>query len=179
MECVMPSFKILALLLSLPLGLFFGTVFAIKADATTSTGPTQGTTRAGNTGEGEHEHEHSSSSPSSSSPSASQRPDGALAVPDLFPLWLFSRAPTKGLKDQKLHDEDKARNAVNSGEVRPLQQVMTMLQTRVPGDVLKVGLQQGQNDGWIYTFVVLDKSGVYKDVLVDAKTNSVLRITER
>jgi len=88
----------------------------------------------------------------------------ALVVP---PAW----ASGKG-------DHDRARQAVQAGQVLPLPTVLERLQREVPGQVLEVELEQ-ERERWIYEIKLLTPAGQLTKVKLDARTAEVLRVRSR
>ncbi len=69
---------------------------------------------------------------------------------------------------------DRARQAVQSGQVLPLPAVLEQLAREVPGQVLEVELER--DDGrWIYEIKLLQTGGQLVKLKVDAQTAQVLR----
>ena len=75
-------------------------------------------------------------------------------------------------------DHERARQAVQAGQVMPLPVVLEHLQREMPGQVLEVELEQKQN-GWIYEIKLLTPAGQLTKVKLDARTAEVLRIKPR
>ncbi|PZQ17706.1 MAG: peptidase [Ancylobacter novellus] len=72
-------------------------------------------------------------------------------------------------------DQDEARRALERGEIRPLDQVLDAARKALPGDVVKVELDE--DDGrWIYEIKILTASGDRREVEIDAKSLQVLEI---
>lgn len=70
-------------------------------------------------------------------------------------------------------DQDRARAALERGEIRPLDEVLAALKAARPGEVLKVELKR--DDGiWQYEFKVLTPDGRRREVEIDAKTLRIL-----
>jgi hypothetical protein len=64
-------------------------------------------------------------------------------------------------------DQDRASNAVATGKVKPLRQVLRVVRDQFPGDVLRVKL--GRSSGtYFYRITVLTDEGRYREVVVDA-----------
>lgn len=84
--------------------------------------------------------------------------------------WLTNRV--RSLPD----DQDKALEAVRTGEIVPLASVLKTVQKSVPGDVLNVALTKDTVGAWNYTITVLTPQGYYRDVNVDAGKNNVTSI---
>ena len=88
----------------------------------------------------------------------------ALAVP---PAWASGK-----------DDHDRARQAVQAGQVLPLPTVLERLQREVPGQVLEVELEQ-ERERWIYEIKLLTPAGQLTKVKLDARTAEVLRVRSR
>lgn len=72
-------------------------------------------------------------------------------------------------------DQDQARRALERGEIRPLDQVLDAARKALPGDVVKVELDE--DDGrWIYEIKILTSGGERREVEIDAKSLQVLEI---
>jgi uncharacterized membrane protein YkoI len=83
-------------------------------------------------------------------------------------VWL-SRSPAWADSDH-----DRARQAVQSGQVLPLPAVLEQLAREVPSQVLEVELER--DDGrWIYEIKLLQTGGQLVKLKVDAQTAQVLR----
>ncbi len=75
-------------------------------------------------------------------------------------------------------DHDAARRAVERGEIRPLNEILTALRERVPGQVVDVELES--EDGiWVYEIKVLDPGGRRTKIYVDARTGEILKSKSR
>eukprot|EP01036_Dinobryon_divergens_P040280 gene40280-53245_t len=73
---------------------------------------------------------------------------------------------------------DRARQAVQAGQVLPLPTVLERLQREVPGQVLEVELEQ-ERERWIYEIKLLTSAGQLTKVKIDARTAEVLRVRSR
>ena len=75
-------------------------------------------------------------------------------------------------------DHDRARAALQAGEVLPLKTVLERVQRDHPGQVLEVELEQ-EDGHWIYEIKLLRAGGRLVKLQVDAATGEVLRHRER
>lgn len=66
-------------------------------------------------------------------------------------------------------DQQRARAALERGEIRPLDQVLAAVRAAVPGDVIAVSLK-GKRDRWHYKLKILTQAGKRVEVKIDAKT---------
>jgi uncharacterized membrane protein YkoI len=69
-------------------------------------------------------------------------------------------------------DHDRARSAVEAGQIRPLQEILVEVRRQVPGRMLDARLQQ--NGRWVYKVILLQADGQVVAVTVDARTARVL-----
>ncbi|MBL6077253.1 PepSY domain-containing protein [Belnapia sp. T18] len=71
-------------------------------------------------------------------------------------------------------DQDRARTAVERGEIRPLSRILGELERRFVGQVVDTDLDR--DDGrWVYEFKLLPPSGRMYRVTLDAATGEVLQ----
>ncbi len=81
---------------------------------------------------------------------------------------------TAGSKD----DHERARAAVQAGEVLPLPALMERLQRTHPGQVLELELER--DDGrWVYEVKLLQADGQLLKLELDARTAQVLKMKPR
>ncbi len=74
-------------------------------------------------------------------------------------------------------DHDRARQALEAGEVLPLGTILTRLEREYPGQVLDVELEHEKQDGvarWIYEIKLLRQGGALIKLEVDARTGAVI-----
>jgi uncharacterized membrane protein YkoI len=70
-------------------------------------------------------------------------------------------------------DQDRARMAVERGEIRPLSQILAELERRFVGQVVDTDLDR-DDDRWVYEFKLLPPSGRMYRVKLDAATGKVI-----
>ncbi len=75
-------------------------------------------------------------------------------------------------------DHDRARKAVQAGQVMPLPEVLTRLERSHPGKVLEVELE-GEEGRWVYELKVLQEGGRLIKLKVDARSGEVLKARPR
>jgi len=92
-------------------------------------------------------------------------------------LWAAALAVPSAWASGK-EDHDRARQAVQAGQVLPLPVVLDRLQREVPGQVLEVELEQ-ERERWIYEIKLLTPAGQLTKVKLDARTAEVLRVRSR
>lgn len=71
-------------------------------------------------------------------------------------------------------DHERAREAVQSGQIQPLRYILETLERTHPGKVLEVELER-RRDQWMYEVKLLQPDGRLVKLRVDAKTAEVLR----
>ena len=81
-------------------------------------------------------------------------------------------APGPALAD---NDQDRARAAVQSGEVRPLNQILKSVRKQYKGQVLDAQLLDfgGQ---WVYRVRLLTKDGQVLDIAVDGQSGQIIGV---
>ncbi len=75
-------------------------------------------------------------------------------------------------------DHERARQAVQAGQVMPLPAVLEKLAATHPGQVLEVELERERKNGnevWVYEIKLLQPDGQLLKLELDAKTAEVLR----
>jgi len=71
-------------------------------------------------------------------------------------------------------DHDRARAALESGEIRPLSALLAEVEARYDGRVIELELER--DDGrWTYEFKLLPASGRLFEVTLDAATGQVVK----
>ncbi|MDR0250147.1 MAG: PepSY domain-containing protein [Burkholderiales bacterium] len=76
------------------------------------------------------------------------------------------------------HDHDKALQAVKSGEIRPLAEILDIVQDKLPGEVVRVKLEQKEKQ-WVYEFRVVDSKGQLFEAYVDARSGEIKRMRKK
>lgn len=79
------------------------------------------------------------------------------------------------------HDHERAREALDRGEVRPISEILARVAEQVPGEVVDVEFEHRERHGshaWVYEFKVLTQEGRMLEVLVDGATSQVLRVED-
>jgi uncharacterized membrane protein YkoI len=88
-------------------------------------------------------------------------------------LLLLALAAVPAQTDE--HDHERARAALEAGQVLPLPVLMERLQRAYPGQIMALELER--DDGrWIYKVKLLQPGGQLSKLKVDAQTGQVLRI---
>lgn len=86
-------------------------------------------------------------------------------------LWLVP-APGLLLADDD-QDHDRARAALERGEIQPISRVLEAAAREVPGEVIEVELER-EHGRWVYELKVITPRGRVREVLVDAGSARVL-----
>lgn len=73
-------------------------------------------------------------------------------------------------------DHERARQAVQSGQVLPLARVLALIEREYPGQVLEVELEQGGRDRqWHYEIKLMQPDGRLSKLKIDARTGVLLQ----
>ncbi len=94
----------------------------------------------------------------------------AVLLPALLALPLNSSA--RGSSES--HDHDRARAALQAGEILPLPTIMARVALAYPGHLLEVELER-EDERWIYEFKLLQPSGGLLSLEIDAKSGDVIK----
>ena len=74
-------------------------------------------------------------------------------------------------------DHDRARQALEAGEVLPLHTILVRVEREQPGQVLDVELErehEGNRDRWIYEIKMLRSGGALVKLKVDARNGAII-----
>lgn len=84
-------------------------------------------------------------------------------------------AAAKDDKSNCKREQDCALQALKSGEIRPLTDVLAVARDKLPGEIIKVELDR--DDGvWVYEIKVLTDSGKRREIEINAQTLAVIKI---
>ena len=104
---------------------------------------------------------------------------GGAATGDETPRSATAHAQGPALGPLQHHgDHERAREAVQSGQVLPLRTVLERLEREHPGEVLEVELER-EHDRWVYEVKLLQPGGQLLKLEVDASTGEVIGRRER
>ena len=91
---------------------------------------------------------------------------------------LLASGVQAGAKDSGARDHERARAAVQAGQVLPLPTLLERLQRTHRGQVLEVELEH--DDGrWVYELKLLQADGQLAKLHVDARTGQVLQVQRK
>lgn len=92
----------------------------------------------------------------------------------LLTLALAATALAAPMGAQARDDHERARRALESGEIRPLSELLAQIEARYDGRVIETELER--DDGrWIYEFTLLPPTGRLFELEIDAATGEVLK----
>jgi uncharacterized membrane protein YkoI len=74
-------------------------------------------------------------------------------------------------------DHDRARAALEAGEILPLATVLERVRTSHPGEVLEVELES-EDGRWVYELKLLQRGGALVRLHVDARNGAVVKRRE-
>jgi len=75
-------------------------------------------------------------------------------------------------------DHDRARQALEAGEVLPLRTILERVEREHPGQVMEVELDREQGE-WLYEVKVLRVGGALVKLKIDARNGTVLGVKEK
>ncbi|MFP5466625.1 MAG: PepSY domain-containing protein [Gammaproteobacteria bacterium] len=96
----------------------------------------------------------------------------------LVRLALAAAVSTTVLPAMADNDHDRARAAVQSGQILPLKTVLERLERDHPGQVMEIELDR-EKDRWVYEVRLLQADGKLVKLELDAATADVLRSRSR
>lgn len=76
------------------------------------------------------------------------------------------------------HDHDRARQALEAGEILPLRGILEGIEHDHPGRIMEVELEH-KNEGWRYEVKLLREDGTLVKLKIDARDGKVLGIKEK
>ncbi len=95
--------------------------------------------------------------------------------------WLLCSAVAQADHDSAEYyyerDHDRARHALERGEVRPLVEILERVAAQMPGEIVEVELERWHERGerrWAYELVVISPDGRLREIYVDATTAEIL-----
>lgn len=95
----------------------------------------------------------------------------ALALPMLATVVAWPGVSQARERD----DHERARQAVESGQILPLKAILARVEREAPGEVLEVELEQQDRGVWVYELKVLQPGGVLTRLKLDARTGALLK----
>jgi uncharacterized membrane protein YkoI len=101
-----------------------------------------------------------------------------FAICAVLVLLAFAPPPAAVAQDPSAdcrRAQDCALDALQSGEIRPLPEVLAVAREKLPGELVKVELER--EDGiWVYEIKILTPSGKRREIEIDARTLAVIKI---
>lgn len=76
------------------------------------------------------------------------------------------------------HDHDRARQALEAGEVLPLRTILERVERDSPGQVMEVDLER-KGERWIYEIKLLRTGGALVKLKIDARDGTLLETKAR
>ena len=90
---------------------------------------------------------------------------------------LAAAAASPGLADQP-GDHDRARRALEAGEILPLRTVLEKVERDMPGQVMEVDLERKQGR-WLYEIKLLRANGLLTKLRVDASNGNLISLKDK
>ncbi len=96
----------------------------------------------------------------------------ARCLPSLLCAVLLAAGSGAGIADD---DHDRARQAVEAGQILPLRTILERIEPGYPGQVIDVELERDHDSPqWVYKIKLLQRGGALIRLKVDAHDGSVL-----
>jgi uncharacterized membrane protein YkoI len=92
----------------------------------------------------------------------------------LLPAFLAVPLNSSARGGSEGHDHDRARAALQAGEILPLPTIMARVAQSHPGHVLEVELER-EDERWIYELKLLQPSGGLLKLEIDAQSGAVIK----
>ncbi|MBK1662424.1 PepSY domain-containing protein [Paracraurococcus ruber] len=93
-----------------------------------------------------------------------------------LPLLLLPGAAARA-DDRRRSEQDRARRALAEGRIRPLSEILALVQPQLGGEV--IGVELDEEDGaFVYEIKVLTPRGKRREVEVDAATGRILKVDD-
>lgn len=101
----------------------------------------------------------------------------ALAVLIALVLGLGAAHADDDAAEHRAEDFERARAALEAGQIRPLSEILAIVAERHPGEVVAAEFED-EHDRWIYEVKLIDRSGRLVVVEVDAATATILDVDD-
>jgi uncharacterized membrane protein YkoI len=95
-----------------------------------------------------------------------------------FLALLAALAPASVGAQDRRHDQDAVRQAVQRGDIKSLTDILGALRNKLPGEIVGVEIEQ-KRGRWVYEFRVADKSGRLFEVYVNAQSGEIEQMKEK
>ena len=79
-----------------------------------------------------------------------------------------------GAGETEWPEHDRARQLLERGEIRPLDEILARLAVSHPGEVVSIGLDR-QAGRWVYELKIVTEAGRRIEIEIDAATMAVIR----
>jgi uncharacterized membrane protein YkoI len=99
----------------------------------------------------------------------------------LATMWLGSAMPASAAGHDVEPDHERARQALNRGEVQSIADILALVAQTVPGEVIEVEFDDAERlgkDSWCYELKILAPDGRVLEIQVDAATGRILTVEE-
>jgi uncharacterized membrane protein YkoI len=80
-------------------------------------------------------------------------------------------------RERHAREHEEMRAALQRGEVLPLAKILAIAQEKVPGDVIEVELES-KRGALVYEIKVLAETGRVREIKIDARKGTVLKIED-
>lgn len=75
-------------------------------------------------------------------------------------------------------DHERAREARERGDIKPLEEILPSVEQRFPGEIVKVELER-EDGRWIYEIKLIDNDGRLLQLEIDARNAEIIEVGGR
>lgn len=107
------------------------------------------------------------------------RKSTALTIGALVALMLTQTPPLAHAEGdlEKERDQERARRALEQGEVRPLAEILQIVGARIDGEIVETEFER--EDGvWVYEIKYITRSGRMQEIYVDALSARIIKVED-
>lgn len=96
----------------------------------------------------------------------------------ILALSLACAAGATSLPARADDGHEQAREALQRGEIRPLDEILAKVRREIPGEIIEVEFER-EHGIWQYEIKAIDPSGRRMKIYVDASQNIVLKVKRK
>jgi uncharacterized membrane protein YkoI len=78
---------------------------------------------------------------------------------------------------ERVRDQERARWALEQGEVRPLADILGIVRSRIDGEIVETEIEN-EDGAWVYEIKYISKSGRMKEIYVDGLSGRIVEFDD-
>jgi uncharacterized membrane protein YkoI len=78
---------------------------------------------------------------------------------------------------ERVGDQERARRALEQGEVRPLAEILGIVRSRIDGEIVETEIEN-EDGAWVYEIKYISKSGRMKEIDVDGLSGRIVEFDD-